>query len=107
MESHRFGKSLRSDEALGEIEARIDVTLRNVDDLTIECDGALAGRVKSLLPALHNLVERVLGTFVKLTGLRDVCFGIDPNGLGHLTISGELLEFFGCSAIGSMRRVSG
>ena len=52
MQFDGLGDALGANQVLGELEAGIDVPLRDVDPFAIERDGALAGRVEGLLPCL-------------------------------------------------------
>lgn len=55
-----LGEVPRSSQALGKIEAGIDVALGNIHDLEIECGSALADRVERALHSRHRGFERRL-----------------------------------------------
>lgn len=58
---HDVGKGLGSSKVRRKIEAGIDVTLRNVDDPTVEHRSAPTSRAEGFLPALKYGLDSVLG----------------------------------------------
>src|SRR3990170_5020451 len=106
MQFHSLGDTLGADQALREIEAGIDVPLRDIDHFPIERDGTLACRIKRLFPTFENLFEGVLRALIEFPALSDVLLGEYPHRFRHLRVFCELLEFLGRLAI-CARRVGG
>ena len=69
MQFHRLDKILRASETLCEIEARIDVALSNINDLSVDRYGALTGSVKGSFPTLFYGFERFFGALIHFTRL--------------------------------------
>lgn len=66
---HDVGKGLGSSKVRRKIEAGIDVTLRNVDDPTVEHRSAPTSRAEGFLPALKYGLDSVLGALINLSRL--------------------------------------
>jgi len=68
-------KVLRAGQAPGKIEAGIDVSLSNIDDLAVERHGALVGRVEGFLPTVEYGFDSILKALIQFTSLNDVLLG--------------------------------
>ena len=55
-----LGEVLGAGEALGEVEAGIEIALGNVDELAVEGGRALAGGVERTLERIDGLFESIL-----------------------------------------------
>ena len=87
-----LGEVLGGGELLGEVEARIEIALGNLDDLAVEGGRALACRVEGTLHRIHRLFKRILGSLVGFARLHHRLLGEGPYAFGHGGIEAEPLK---------------
>ena len=75
LQLHHVGKILGACETRGQVEARIDVTPREIDDLAVEGGGTLAGCVEGPLECRQGCIESFPGSVISLAALRHGLLG--------------------------------
>src|SRR6185312_16853224 len=76
-----LGEVLGAGEALGEVEAGVEIALSNVDELAVEGGRTLACCVEGTLERIDGLLQRILALLVGFAGLGNGLFGESADAL--------------------------